>query len=214
MLTAKRIVVGPLSTNCYVVYAEDSGEGFVVDPGADPQKIVSFCQEMDLTITHILNTHGHFDHIGADNEIREHTGASVYIHPLDAEMLREPSLNYSLIYGGEYRVTQYVPLEEMQLCLAGKVWEIIHTPGHSRGSICLVTDSWIFGGDLIFREGIGRTDLPGGSWEEMKESMIRFFHQFQDDMIIFPGHGERTTVGHERAHNYFIRQILGEETRW
>ncbi len=169
-----RIVVGELFTNCYII--KDKGESCIIDPGAQPERIL---ENIEGRVKYIINTHGHIDHIGADLKIREKTQAKILIHPLDAPLLP---------------IKPDILLEEGDVIDIGGInLKVLHTPGHTQGSISLLGEDFIITGDTLFRDGIGRTDLPGGSEEDIFKSLERLKKYLRKGMVIYPGHGDVAT---------------------
>ncbi len=206
-LIIKRLVVGHLSANCYVVGLKSGGEGMVIDPGGNQEEIFRAITDSGLEITTIVLTHGHSDHIAALYDIQDRTGAQVAIHIEDADFLEGRS-SYSSQFGISYK-TPHPPdrlLREGDVIdIGGLSFTVVHTPGHTPGSICLLGDNTIFTGDTIFRRGIGTTLMPGSSRRQLIESIHNRLMVLPDDTIIYPGHGRETTVGAERRDNPYAR---------
>jgi hydroxyacylglutathione hydrolase len=196
----KRLVVGSLSANCYVV--GKTGEGMVIDPGGNAEEIKRAITESCLEIKIIVLTHGHSDHIAALRDIQDRTGAEVAIHSEDADFLETSSQ-----FGISYR-TPYPPdrlLREGDTIVIGSMsFNVIHTPGHTPGSICLLSDNKIFTGDTLFHKGIGTTLMPGSSRRQLLESIKTRLMVLPDDTIVYPGHGRETTIGAERRDNPYV----------
>lgn len=200
------LVVGPIETNCYIVGAA-SGDGLIIDPGGDGKKILRTVKEQQLDIKLVVLTHGHFDHTGALKEVKEATGAPVAVHSLDAEQVSRPGplgmlMNHSvskppaperLLKGGDS-----VDIGELRFL-------VLHTPGHSPGGICLYGHGVVFSGDTLFNYGIGRTDIPGGSYRQLMDSIHTKLMVLPDDTKVYPGHGPDSTIGAERRGNPFLR---------
>ncbi len=170
----KRIIVGPIEANCYLIGDEKTKEAIIIDPGDEAGKIFSAIKENDLKPKFILLTHQHPDHIGALEEIKEKLGIEV----LDAKDGNELKL-------GNLKI------------------EVLATPGHSEEGVCFIVDNLIFSGDTLFKGGIGRTDLEGGDFNQIQKSLKRLM-QFPDNFKVFPGHGEETTIGEEKKNNPFL----------
>lgn len=202
----RTLIVGELETNCYILGDEDSKEGMVIDPGGDFKVIEKALKESNLDIKYILLTHGHSDHIAVLSELKKYTGAQILIHKEDAEMLSNPEKNLSVFSYAPFSapVADKLLKDKDKIKLGQIELEILHTPGHTEGSISLFTDKIVFSGDLIFYGSVGRTDLPGGSNQELFRSIQEKILDKTDDTVIYPGHGPATTVGEERRDNPFL----------
>lgn len=198
----KTIVAGIMEANCYIVGDDSTKEAFIIDPGGDYKKIKRIIDAEGLKPRAVINTHGHGDHIGADRDFN----LPVWIHRLDAEFLHDPSKNLSGTFGFLLKTKPASRLlEDGDTLNVGKyVLEVIHTPGHTPGSICLKGDGVIFTGDTLFCEGIGRTDFEYGSEEGIVWSIKEKLLTLADDYLVCPGHGPSTTIGNERKNNPFI----------
>jgi glyoxylase-like metal-dependent hydrolase (beta-lactamase superfamily II) len=198
-----KVIVGPLSANCYIIQLEK--KVMVIDPGAEAKKIISLMDSKNLKPDFILNTHGHFDHIGAVKAIQEKYGIEFYIDPGDEEIVTNPVKNGSSIFGqNNLSLNTYHLIDESVIkFLAGNGIEIINTPGHSPGCIVLKIGENLFTGDLIFRGSIGRTDLAGGSMHDMKKSLLKI-KGMEGFFKIFPGHGQETDLEYEKTNNYYL----------
>jgi glyoxylase-like metal-dependent hydrolase (beta-lactamase superfamily II) len=201
------IVVGALETNCYLVYCEETFECAVVDPGADPEKIIRKISELGLKPVILINTHGHVDHVGANKDIKEKYDIPLCIHAADSKILDNIIASaMGLFLGAKKSPKPDRFLEEAEKIPIGHFHlEVMHTPGHSPGSISLSGDGFLLSGDLLFCGGVGRTDLPGGSWHVLEDSIRNRIFHFPDDTVVLPGHGPSTTVGQEKVANPFIR---------
>ncbi len=183
----KRLVVGFLENNCYLLKCVHSGEIAIIDPGAEAEKILANVQPEK--VRYILITHGHHDHIGALEELRKKIKSEVGIHPLDARFLRNPPDFW---------------LEDEQILKVGDLQiRVIHTPGHSPGGVCFLTDKILFSGDTIFPNGPGNTAIPGANYEKILESIHKKIFTLPDETLIFPGHGPETTVAKEKATPFY-----------
>jgi hydroxyacylglutathione hydrolase len=202
----RRLVVGSLSANCFIVGKKSVGEGMVVDPGGNSDSIWQAITETGLDIKMIVLTHGHSDHIAALRDIQDKTGAAVVIHIEDADFL-EGHGSVSSQFGISYR-TPYPPERLLrdgdEINVGDMRFEVIHTPGHTPGSICLLTDFGVFTGDTIFRRGIGTTLMPGSSRPQLLNSIQKRLMTLPDDTVIYPGHGRETTIGAERRDNPYV----------
>lgn len=196
------IVVGMMETNCYIVGDESTKEVFIIDPGSDYKKIKNIIDKGGLKPQAVINTHGHGDHIGADSEF----SLPIWIHRLDAEFLQDPSKNLSGAFGFLLKTKPASRLlDEGDILEAGKVkLEVLHTPGHTPGSICLKADKVILTGDTLFCEGIGRTDFAYGSQEDIIRAIKEKLFTLDDSYIICPGHGPSSSIGREKNTNPFV----------
>ncbi|GAG62411.1 unnamed protein product [marine sediment metagenome] len=211
-LEIKKFTLGYFAVNCYIAYTTDSKEALIIDPGAEPQKILDFINEKKLKVKYIINTHGHYDHIGANNEIKSVLNAPICIHTLDKELLHSPMSNLSLLTGKFYKVNADRVIEEDdEFKIDDKVFKIIHTPGHTRGSISVMVDDIIFCGDLVFKDGIGRTDLFGGSSKDLALSIKNKIFSINDEVKLYPGHGPETSIKDLKENNYMVNYILKSE---
>jgi hydroxyacylglutathione hydrolase len=201
------IIVGALETNCYIVYCEDTMECAIVDPGADPEKIIHRIDEMGLSPVILINTHGHIDHVGANKDIKEKYEIPLCIHSLDSQMLGNILASaIGTLLGAKKSPDPDRFLDDGEtISIGNSHLEVIHTPGHSPGSISLKGDGFLLSGDLLFCGGVGRTDLPGGSWNVLEDSIRNKIFVLPDETIVLPGHGPSTSVGREKMTNMFIR---------
>jgi len=196
-------------SNCIVVWDDETLEGFVVDPGGDTDRIMGLVQRKKINVAGIFLTHGHVDHVAGSNKLKEATGAPVYLHPARrelAEMVPRQCAFFGMPMEEAPRVDK--EMQEGDLFRFGAIeCSVLHTPGHSPGGVCLYfpksSPPLMITGDLLFAGSIGRTDLPGGSGDRMKESLDRVV-KFPDDLRIIPGHGPQTTIGHERKRNPYL----------
>ena len=203
-----RIVVGPIQENCYLIKNEETGEGIIIDPGDEALKIMEAVKKAGIKkITAIFITHGHGDHISALDEVKKLTGAKVYMSREDAPMLRvwNTSLSYSTDRDKTFDPPDVYFEDGMTVTEAGLTFTIAATPGHTLGGVCIIGDGVVFVGDTIFLESIGRTDLPGGSYDDILTSIKTKLLTLPDDYRLFPGHGPDTTVGWERRRNPFLQ---------
>ncbi|MGB6339851.1 MAG: MBL fold metallo-hydrolase [Candidatus Aminicenantaceae bacterium] len=200
------VIVGALETNCYIVYCEETLECAVIDPGAEPEKIFRLIGQKGLKPTILINTHGHVDHIGANRDIKDKFDIPLYLHAADKPMLESVlQSELSFFLGAKESPPPDKYLEEGDEIKIGYVsLSVIHTPGHSPGSVCLMGDGILFSGDTLFFGGVGRTDLPGGSWSEMESSIREKIFTLPADTVVLPGHGPTTTVDQETKFNPFI----------
>jgi glyoxylase-like metal-dependent hydrolase (beta-lactamase superfamily II) len=181
------LTVGPVQTRCYILYHEDEKECIVIDPGDEPERIRK--RTGDRRIAAILLTHGHFDHIGGVAPLMEE-GTRLVIHPLDEKMLSDPELNVGMVFFRK-SITAPAPTDRVregdELTIAGMSIKVLHTPGHTPGSVCYLIENELFTGDTLFEQGWGRTDLPGGDDHEMARSLRRLVPMMKE-YGIHPGH--------------------------
>lgn len=194
------LIVGELEVNCYIIGDGDRNEWAVIDPGADAEKILKVIKEKDARVKFVINTHGHPDHTGANREVMKQTGAPLYIHKADANLLSglfTQLARLTGIKGSSSRPDHFLD-EGDELSLGDIPLRVLHTPGHTRGGICLFFDRVLFSGDTLFAGSIGRTDLPGGSLPALLDSIREKLFSLPDDVVVYPGHGPRTTLGEEK----------------
>lgn len=200
------VIVGPLETNCYLVYCPESLECAVVDPGAEAAKIFRLIADCGLHPVVLLNTHGHIDHIGANKDIKERFNIPLYIHPSDESMLKsalQSELSFFLEAKDSPSPDRYLE-DGDEIKIGRSSLKVIHTPGHSPGSVSFLGDGFLLSGDTLFFGGVGRTDLPGGSWPELENSIRNKILAMPDETAVLPGHGPLTSVGQEKRFNPFI----------
>jgi glyoxylase-like metal-dependent hydrolase (beta-lactamase superfamily II) len=207
-LDFRAFTVGPIDTNCYTLWDRNTRAAAIIDPGGDCERIASLAASLDLRVEWILLTHGHFDHTFCAGELAARFGARVGSHEADAAILGQ-SFGIAEDF---YDFSDYVQATPTDLLSDGQVillaeseLKVIHTPGHSRGGLCFVTELGVFCGDTIFAGSIGRTDFPGGSQDQLVESIKTKLLPLDDAVPLYPGHGPATTVGHERRGNPYLR---------
>jgi len=201
----KKLLVGPLASNCYIVGSESTKEGMIIDPADEADEILQSVKESGLKISLIVLTHGHPDHVGALKEIKEATGVEVVIHTDDAESLQQQFLGF--LFGLSYPAPP--PADRLlkdgdSIDIGDLHFSVLHTPGHTPGGICLLGHGVLFSGDTLFNYGIGRYDLPGGNYNQLMDSLQTKLMGLPDDTIVYPGHGPDTTIGTERRGNPFL----------
>jgi glyoxylase-like metal-dependent hydrolase (beta-lactamase superfamily II) len=198
--------IGPLETNAYLVVDERSRQALLIDPGLESEDIYDVIVAEGLTLTSIVNTHGHFDHVCGNAFFRARTGAPVLIHREDAGIMQRAA-EQARAFG--FQVAPPPPPDRLldegdEVVMGGTRMRVLHTPGHTPGGICLYGEGVVFVGDALFAGSIGRTDLPGGSYEVLLASIRTKLLSLPDDTVVYPGHGPPTTIGAERAHNPFL----------
>lgn len=203
----EKFVIGIVSTNCYLVENEETKECFVVDLAACPTELVSHIKNQGLKPVGIVLTHGHFDHIlGIDGFLKEFP-VPVYAHEEEGNLLKDPSLNVSAIYGADYTFSNARYLKDGQrITLAGMELEVRHTPGHTPGGCCyyMWEQGVLFSGDTLFLGSVGRTDLPLGDSDMLIGSIKERLMELPQETRVYPGHSGETTIGYEKRHNYFL----------
>ncbi len=204
----KRVIVGPLEVNCYLVWDGETKEALCIDPGDNVERILDAAEGEGATISRIINTHGHFDHIGGNEALQRATGVSLAMHG-DAIPTMEEAISHGALFG--IAVTPS-PQPDMILNdgdtieVGSLTFTVIHTPGHSKGGISLYAPllKTVFTGDTLFAGGIGRTDLTGGSYDQLITSIKERLLTLDDETEVMPGHGEKSTIGRERMSNPFL----------
>jgi glyoxylase-like metal-dependent hydrolase (beta-lactamase superfamily II) len=197
--------VGPLQANCFIVGCEQTRKAVVIDPGGDADIILNALAKDKLTLTAIINTHGHFDHVGANKALQVATGATLMMHKLDAPMLQE-SVGSAAAWGLNVEASPEPGrfLEEGDVIECGDIQlKVLHTPGHSAGGISLYTHGAVFVGDTLFSGSIGRTDLPGGDYDTLISSIKSKLFTLPDDTEVYTGHMASTTISQEKKFNPF-----------
>jgi hydroxyacylglutathione hydrolase len=206
-MLVKTLAVGALATNCYIVGCEKTKEAAVIDPGDEADRILAAVRAAGLKVTHVLLTHAHFDHIGAADEVARASGAPLALHPDDLPLLRAGG-------GAPFFDLQPPPIPDTVDSLAAGqeigvgelTLRVLHTPGHSPGHVTfyIPAEGALFDGDVLFAEGIGRADLPGGSFAVLMRSIGEQLMTLPDETVVYPGHGPATTIGHERRLNPWL----------
>ncbi len=203
-MNIKTIPVGQLETNCYVVVNEETLACVVIDPGDESNTIMDYIESNRLKCEAILLTHGHFDHVGAVNEILEQTGCALYINPRDEGYeVGKSGVKFKMPEGGKYYDDGDVIVE------AGLEFKVLATPGHTPGSVCLICGDALFTGDTLFRGSCGRTDLPGGSMREEMRSLKKIC-RLEGDYEVYPGHMDSSTLERERRFNHYCREAVAK----
>lgn len=203
-MNIKTIPVGQLETNCYVVVNEETLACVVIDPGDESNTIMDYIESNRLNCEAILLTHGHFDHVGAVNEILEQTGCALYINPRDEGYeVGKSGMKFKMPEGGKYYDDGDIIVE------AGLEFKVLATPGHTPGSVCLICGDALFTGDTLFRGSCGRTDLPGGSMREEMRSLKKIC-RLEGDFEVYPGHMDSSTLERERRFNHYCREAVAK----
>ncbi len=208
-----RLVVGPLEVNCFILADEKTKDAVVIDPGDDAGDILKIVKEKGFKVRYIVNTHGHFDHVGANKAVKDATGAEIPMHEADAPLLAD-AVDQAIVFGMRVdhppRPDRFVGAGDV--IAAGEVaLEVLHTPGHSAGGISLLEYGIVFTGDALFAGSIGRTDLAGGDLMTLIRSIKTNLMTLPDDTKVFPGHGPASTIGEERQENPFLNKESGFE---
>lgn len=202
------IVVGQLGVNCFILADQETKEGVVVDPGADAERILAAVRAKGVTVRYVINTHGHFDHVGGNRRVLTETGATLMIHAADEPYLTKIASSANA-YGlkAEDSPPADTHLTEGQSIRFGRhEIRVIHTPGHTPGGCCLylAEEGKLLSGDTLFADSIGRTDFPGGSYDDLASSVKAKIFTLPEATRVYPGHGPMTTVGHEKVHNPYL----------
>jgi glyoxylase-like metal-dependent hydrolase (beta-lactamase superfamily II) len=208
-----RLVVGPLQVNCFILEDEKTKEAVVIDPGDDAADILKLIREKGLTVKYIIDTHGHFDHVGANGAIKDVTGAQILIHEADAPIMAiaaRQSAAFGMPPVSSPPADRFV--KHGDVISAGEIsLKVLHTPGHTPGGISLLEQGIVFTGDALFAGSIGRTDFPGGDLMTLLEGIKKNLMVLPDDTKVFSGHGPVSTIGEERSENPFLNKESGFE---
>ncbi len=205
-----KAIVNDFAENCYII--SEGNEAFVIDPGSNYEAMKAYLDAKNLTIIGVLLTHGHYDHICGLNKLLDATDAPIYIHESDRDFLFDPTLNLSSLMADRFRVAdkhRIEPITESTTFLLGKTTiRVVHTPGHTRGSVAYAYGDVLFSGDTLFKETVGRTDLPTGDHTALTQSVHRLLGAYADNTLVYPGHGPFTTIVHEKQHNMVAKSAL------
>ena len=205
----KILAVGPFAANCYIVGSTSTNEGMIIDPGADADSILRIVQETGLSISIILITHAHMDHVGALREVHKKTSAQSAIHEAEKGFVFSSPMRMLTSLGVSPVKSPPQPDRLLKdgdrIDISGLHFEVLYTPGHSSGGICLLGHGVVFSGDTLFKFGIGRTDFPGMRHERLLKSIREKLMVLPDETVVYPGHGPPTTIGDERRGNPFLQ---------
>ncbi len=206
MMDICTLSVGPLQVNCYIAACRASNKAMVIDPGDEGERILAAVEQRGWQVELIVNTHGHFDHVGANDYLVQHTQAQLCMHRDDLPLL-QVAAKYAESYGlpaVESPPPQKLLVDGDTLEVGELTFKVIHTPGHSPGGICLYCGGHLFSGDTLFAASIGRTDLPGGNLQQLLSSIRAQLMVLPDATVVHPGHGPESTIGSEKHGNPFI----------
>ncbi|NSW90580.1 MAG: MBL fold metallo-hydrolase [Firmicutes bacterium] len=203
-MVLRRLPTGMLASNCYII--GENKKGVIIDPGANSEDIMEMVRQTGLDIEYIILTHAHVDHIISMEELRQRLKAKVLIHKDDAQSLANPWYNGSKLFGinKTFSPADILLKDKDVVDVGGLELEIIHTPGHTPGGICIKTNGNLFTGDTLFRMSIGRTDLGNGDYDHLIDSIKNKLMILDDRTVVYPGHGTTTTIGYEKKNNPFI----------
>ncbi len=204
-LRIKTCVLGQVATNCYLVYNEQTKAAVVIDPADNSEYIIDKCSSLGIVPNAVLLTHGHFDHILAAKDVAREYGCKIYAGRDEEALLLDPAKNMTGAWGMPQLSLQADVLvrDKEVLNLLGFEWEVLFTPGHTAGSVCyyIGSDGVLFSGDTLFADSLGRTDLPTGSSSVIVKSILERLLVLPEDTMVYPGHGDPTTIGHEQQYN-------------
>ncbi len=205
-MTVKTLSLGDLQTNCYILTDDETSSAVIIDPGAESEKIIQNISSMSLKVEYIILTHSHFDHTGALDDIKEYTNAKIVIHKSEEKCISDENLSLSGVFGySTPKSTADITVSDNDtLPFGNDKLKFIHTPGHTVGSMCILIKDIMFSGDTLFYLSMGRTDFPGGSNAQMRDS-LKALSGLSPDIRVYPGHGDSTTIGFEASNNPFMR---------
>lgn len=199
----KRIVTEPFAENCYIV-SDDFNTGVIIDPGDNAEKISLYLMQKGIKPKAILLTHGHFDHVGAVNSLKKEYNLMVYANIYEKGILSDPSMIY--VFGGSGKAIEVDKwFEDEDVLNFGELsFKVLYTPGHTAGSSCFLIENHLLSGDTLFRESVGRCDLPGGSYDAITNSIKNKIFSLDEKTLVYPGHGSMTDVGYEKIYNPYV----------
>jgi len=208
-MRVKQMMVGMMGVCCYIVACDETKEAVIIDPGGNEDDILTACQQENLKVKYIVNTHGHPDHVCGNRQLKEATGAEIVMHSADADFFRQSSVEQ---FFSQLGLPASPPVDKRvedgdTLTFGNETLKVILTPGHTPGGICLYSHPNLFTGDTLFAGGVGRTDFPGGNTQQMMTSIKERLLSLPPDTIVWPGHGyggDRSTIGQEKTGNPFI----------
>ncbi|HBW12885.1 MAG TPA: MBL fold metallo-hydrolase [Proteiniclasticum sp.] len=199
-MLVKKTVLGVYQENAYILIDDTTRDALIIDPGDEGESLVRYLESLKINLKAILLTHGHVDHVGAVDAVREAFSVPVYISEIDMKFIEQRKMAF-----GKMKRADYFLKEGDEFIFSGKKVEIIETPGHSRGSLSYYVDGLLFSGDVLFQNSVGRTDLPGGNMEELLYSIKEKLMKLPGETRVFPGHGPETTLAMEKAFNGYLR---------
>ncbi len=203
------LTLGGIRTNCFIVSNEDTKEAVVIDPGDECERILEHLNHNELSAKAILLTHGHFDHIMAAQELAALTRVSIYAHESERELLANPGLNCSSIFGKPLALAPVESLQDREkIQFADIDFIVVHTPGHTKGSVCyyIPDEQILLSGDTLFFESVGRTDFPTGNSEVLIKSIRQRLFALSKEIKVYPGHGCSTSIGYEMQNNPYVNE--------
>lgn len=202
------VTVGMFDTNCYLLGCSETGDGVVIDPGAEGKAILQTIKRMGLKIRYIINTHGHVDHIGANGFLREELKVPLLLHENDLPLYKNPGFGLKVLFRSQPPPDRFLGDSDI-LAFGNQQLQVLETPGHTPGGITLLSGKAVFCGDTIFAGSVGRTDLTGGSFSVLIASIRKRLLTLPDDTSLYPGHGPVSSIGTEAASNPFITGASG-----
>ncbi|MBP9920665.1 MBL fold metallo-hydrolase [Proteiniclasticum ruminis] len=199
-MLVKKTVLGVYQENAYVIVDDATRDALIIDPGDEGESLVRYLESLKINLKAILLTHGHVDHVGAVDAVKDAFSVPVYISEIDMKFIEQRKMAF-----GKMKRADFFLKEGDEFIFAGKKVQIIETPGHSRGSLSYYVDGLLFSGDVLFQNSVGRTDLPGGNMEELLYSIKEKLMKLPGETRVFPGHGPETTLAMEKAFNGYLR---------